>query len=155
MATAATATKPVPPPAAASPAAKPLKTLREALPKKFGPSSLYPLGQDYEILAVTVPDDWSFEEVMKPIAWGNVARIVARNPLSQSRDKVGSLIYASGSQFSAWLRINAVKFDGMGGACGLDVICIGPTVDLKTGKACPVDVKTGLAWVDPPKPEAE
>ena len=39
--------------------------------------------------------------------------------------------------------------DGMNNPCGFDVLCIGPTVDITTGKACPIDVRTGLPWADP------
>ena len=141
VAVAAKATK-----AAAAPKAEP--KLREVQPKKFPPSMLYPIGQDYEILNVTADADWTLEDLLAPIAWTNVCKKVARDPLNTRRDMLGSAIHVhtSDKSFFAILIINGVVFDNMNNPYGLDVQCIGPSIDPKTGRACPVNVKTGMPW---------
>jgi hypothetical protein len=103
--------------------AKPAQTLREVQPKRFAPSSLQSIGQDFDILAVSVPADWTFEDVLKPVAWSNVAPLVAKDALNTRRDKIGSLIYvrsASGA-FKAILSIEGITLDQFGKANGLKV----------------------------------
>lgn len=155
--TAARPGKPLAPVPAPTPTpAKPAQTLRDVKQKTLPPSGLHPLGFGaVEILTVTVAGDWTFEELLKPVAWTSVAPKLARNALNTQPDRIGSLILVnSDAGFLAWLRINAVIRDHMGGPSGLDVMCIGPSFDLKTGKAAPLDIKTGLAWVDPVRAEA-
>ena len=103
--------------------AKPGQTLRSAQPNKFSPSSLQPLGQDFELLTIKVPAGWSFEEVLQPITWSNVAAVVAKDALNTRRDKIGSLIYvcAEDGAFGAFLRIESIVIDNMGNANGLRV----------------------------------
>ena len=146
MADAALKTKaPVPAPVAG---AKPVQTLREAQPKKFPQSKLQALGHDYDRLAVSVPSDWTFADVMKPIAWTHVCAMVAKDALNTRRDKIGSVIEVHSEKFYADVVIRKVVVDHLGGPCGLDVFCIGPSRDA-TGTAAPVDLTTGRAWVDP------
>ena len=145
MSEAAVAAKPTKSSAPVAPSVpvKPVaQTLRQALPRKFKPSNLQEMGQDYSILTVTAPADWSFEDVLAPIAWANVFGLVARDALNTRRDKIGSLIEVRSEDhaYYAVLYIVQVLKDG------LAVQCIGPSLDPKTGKACPVDVKTGLPW---------
>lgn len=136
------------PEAKADSAPKPaVNRLRQVQSKRFGPSDMHPIGQDYDILPVTAGADWTFEDVMKPEAWANVARKVARDALNTRRDKLGSIIHVhSATQaFFAELYINAVVFDNMNNPCGLKVSCIGPSIDIETGEARPIDMKTGKA----------
>jgi hypothetical protein len=118
---------------------------------------MHPIGQDYDILPVTAGADWTFEDVMKPEAWANVARKVARDALNTRRDKLGSVIHVhSATQaFFAELYINAVVFDKMNNPCGLKVSCIGPSIDLTTGEARPIDLVTGKALQPTPQAEDE
>lgn len=103
--------------------AKPVQTLREVQPKRFAPSSLQSLGQDFDILCVRVPADWTFEDVLKPVAWSNVAPLVAKDALNTRRDKIGSLIYVrhDGGAFKAILSIEGITLDQFGKANGLKV----------------------------------
>lgn len=146
--------------AAASPASAPApakaQSLRETKPKTFAPSSLKPLGYgETEIMTITAPGDWDFTDVMKPIAWTSVANQVAANAIKTQIDRIGSLIYLNDAKgrFMAWLRISGIVRDHLNNACGVKVMCIGPSIDVKTGKPCPLDLATGLPWVDPAKPE--
>ena len=147
------------PPAALAPKPAPQK-LRDVQPKKFPPSALKPLGYgDTQIMTAVAPPGMTFTEAMQPIAWSTVAAFVARDVLSTRnlKDGVGSLIVLDSEDgtFHALLRIGRVQRDGMNNPCGLDLICIGPSVDLTTGKAAPIDLATGKAWVDPVKPNKD
>lgn len=136
-------------------AAKPVQTLREAKPKTLPPSSLKPLGYgETEILTLTVPPEWTFEDVLHPQAWTIVAGPIAANASRTQTDRVGSLVYVNTTDgsFMAWLRINKIVRDHMNGASGVEVLCVGPSIDLKTGRPAPLNLKTGLPWVDPAKP---
>ncbi len=135
---------------------KPEQTLRATKPRTFAPSSLKPLGYgETEIMTITVPADWTFEDVLKPIAWTSVVGPIAANATKTQVDRIGSLIYATsaGGKFMAWLRICEIVRDELKQPCGVKVMCIGPSFDVKSGKPCPMDLKTGLAWIDPEKPE--
>lgn len=141
-------------PGKAAVAAKP-QTLREAKPKTLPPSSLKPLGYgETEIMTLSVPPEWTFEDVMRPVAWVGVAGPIAANAIRTQPDRVGSLVYVNTADntFVAWLRIGKIQRDNMGGASGVEVKCVGPSFDVKTGKPCPLDLRTDLPWVDPPKP---
>lgn len=130
--------------------------MRKVQPKKIAPSGLQPLGYgDTEILTVTAPKGWTFAEVMLPVAWANVAARVARNPLNTTVDRIGSEIRVKTEDrtFSAVLEIVGIARDHLDNPCGLHLVCIGPSIDLKTGEARPIDLKTGKAWVDPVKVE--
>lgn len=127
---------------------KAAQTLRDVKPKAFAPSTLKALGYgDIEIMTIAVPAGWSYADILKPIAWSNVAGPIAENPVKTQIDRIGSLIYANAADFMAILRINAILRDELRNPCGVEVVCIGPGVDIKTGCPCPIDVKTGLPWV--------
>ncbi len=131
---------------------KPAQTLREVKPKTFSPSTLKPLGYgDTEIMTITVPTGWTFEDVMKPVAWSSVVGPISANASKTQIDRVGSriLLDTADNTFIAELRINRILRDNMTNPCGVELMCIGPSVDLKTGKPCPLNLKTGLPWVDP------
>lgn len=148
---AAKAAKPVPPILRQGP-----QTLRETKTKTFAPSALKPLGYgETEIMTLTVPAEWTFEDVMNPKAWVSVVGPIAANDIKTQIDRVGSLIYlnTADNRFTAWLRISRICRDELKKPCGLEALCIGPSIDLKTGRPCPMDLRTGLAWVDPAKPE--
>src|SRR3990167_4249978 len=69
--------------------------LRAVQIKKFGPSSLKALGYgDSEILTATAPSVMTFAQAMTPIAWTNVAGIVAKDAINtrNERDGVGFII---------------------------------------------------------------
>lgn len=148
-------------PAPTTPAAKPAQLLRETQVKKFGPSALKSLGYgDCEIMTITAPVGMTFAEVTTPMAWNNVAAIVAKDALNtrNRKDGVGSIIIldTEDSTFMAMLRIRKVQRDRVNNPCGLELDCIGPSMDLKTGEARPIDLKTRKAWVDPaPAPAKE
>lgn len=103
--------------------AKPAQTLREVQPKRFAPSSLQSIGQDFDLLAVRVPADWTFEDVLKPVAWTNVAPMVAKDALNTRRDKIGSLIFvrSDSGAFKAILSIEGITLDQFGKPNGLKV----------------------------------
>ena len=136
-------------------AAKPEQKLREVKTKIFPPSALKPLGYgETEIMTLTVPSDWTFEDVLRPLAWTGVVGPIAANDTRTQPDRVGSLVYVNAidNSFMAWLRINRISRDHMGNPCGVETICVGPAVDPKTGRPAPLNLKTGLPWVDPVKP---
>lgn len=126
---------------AAAPEAKG-ETLREVQIKRFPPSDFHHTGHDYEIMHVTAGSDWTFEDVLNPIAWSSVCRRVARDALNTRRDKLGSTIFVHAEHFFAMLNIDAVVLDALNNPCGLKVTCIGPMQNLETGEACPIDMKT-------------
>lgn len=133
-----------------------VQTLRETKPKTFAPSALKPLGYgETEILTLTVPEGWSFEEVMRSVAWVSVVGPIAANAIKTQPDRIGSLVYVNtvDNRFMAWLRIQRICRDELKNPCGVEALCIGPAVDVKTGRPCPMDLKTGLPWVDPQRPD--
>lgn len=141
-----------------SPQTKHQQTLRQVKPKTLSPSSLTPLGYGRtEILTVDIPAEWTFADVMKPIAWSSVVGPVAANAAKTQVDRIGSLIYVNSvdNRFMAWLRIEVIIRDELKNPNGLKVMCVGPSIDPKTGKPCPLDLKTGLAWSDSKKPEVD
>lgn len=140
-----------------APAAPRQQTLRETKPKCFAPSALKPLGYGTtDFMTLDVPEGWTFEDVLKPIAWTSVVNGIAADPGKTQPDRVGSLIYVNtlDNRFMAWLRISKICRNELKNPCGVEAICIGPSIDLKTGRPCPLDLKTGLPWVDPVKAEA-
>jgi hypothetical protein len=140
-------------PLAAAKTARPEQALVRT--KAFKPSSLKPMGYGHmETMSIVAPADWSFEDVMNPAAWAGVAAPIAQNAIKTTIDRVGSLIYvdSAANTFFGILRINKIVRDHMTNPCGVELICVGPSVDIKTGKPCPINVSTGLPWVDP-KPE--
>lgn len=127
------------------------KTLREMQVRKFPQSSMQIIGQDFSILTITAPADMSVDEALIPEAWVNVSRRVAMDSTNRRREWLGSLIHVH-SATHAWFAIfyiRSIVYDKFKQPCGLQVACIGPSVDPKTGKACPINVATGLPWVDP------
>ena len=131
---------------ASSPSAKPVvvQTLRAVQPKKLPPSSMYPMGQDCELLAAMVPADMKFEDLLNPVAWGSVCSMVAPNMIAKP-DKCAYVIRAFSKDFYVELMVDGVTLNNLGQPNGLRVSCIGPSVDIKTGEARPIDRRTGRA----------
>ena len=124
MSETAAAAKPAKTPAApVTPTPVREQKLREALVRKFGPSSLQPLGHDFDMLAVKVPAEWDLEDILKPVAWSNVAHLVAKDALNTRRDKIGSLIYArsESGKFKVILTIEGITLDQFNQPNGLKV----------------------------------
>lgn len=141
--------------AAAKPASPVIATRREqslraAQIRQFVPSSLQTLGLgDFDLLTQTVPAEWSYADCLIPTAWARVVHKVSRDAIGHNtRDYVGSTIRLAHPKFYADVIIKAIVRDGLGQPCGLDVMCIGPAQDPKTGKACPRSLETGLPMVD-------
>ena len=133
-------------------------TLRAVQPKRFGPNALQSVGFGAtELMTIEAPIGMTYAEAILPITWSTVAAKIAKNTIDNRnpRDGAGVLIIldALDGSFQAWLRVSKVVRDQMNNPCGLEVACIGPSIDLKTGEACPIDLKTRKAWVDAPKPE--
>lgn len=130
---------------------------RQARQRTFSASSLTPLGYGRtEIMTIDVPPEWTFADVLRPLAWSSVVGPIAANAAKTQVDRIGSLIYVNtlDNRFMAWLRITAIERDELKNPVGVKTQCVGPCLDPKTGRPCPLDLKTGLAWVDPEPAEA-
>jgi hypothetical protein len=147
------------PTAPAAPAAAPLsnlstrrqQSLRSAQIKQFVPSALNSMGEgDHDLLAVVVPAEWTFADVLNPAAWARLAARLAKDAtgMQRSKDYIGSTAKLYHPKFHAEVVITGLVRDQFGGACGVNVVCIGPAQD-KTGLGCPRNLETGLPWVDP------
>lgn len=92
----------------------------------------------------TLPSGWAFDEVYKPGFWTYVLKMLAKNPTSgQNESRTGSCIevVTEDHRFYAELYIRAVL------GKGVIVQCVGPQIDRKNGKACPIDLQTGQPWM--------
>lgn len=92
----------------------------------------------------TLPGGWSFDEVFKPGFWVYVLKDLQRNPVAgQTESRAGACIeiMTEDHRFYAELYIRAVL------GKGVIVQCVGPQIDRKNGKACPVDLQTGQPWI--------
>lgn len=139
-------------------AAKPEQKMRDVQPKRFSASALQTVGYgDYNILMIQAPRGMSYDDMLKPEAWTNVVNVVAKDQMNtrNQRDSVGSIIRvdAEDGTYHAELRIMRVIRDIRANPVGIEVKCIGPSIDLKTGEARPIDLRTGKAWIDPVKAE--
>jgi hypothetical protein len=123
------------------------ETLRESQPKRFPASDFHPTGQDYEILHVTAGPEWTWEDVMDPIAWSHVCRRVSRDALQYRKEKLNSTVFVHSQNFFGILNIDGVVYDNMDNPCGLKLTCMGPMQNPETGEACPIDMKTRRALV--------
>ncbi len=144
-----TKTKPTPP-APSTISTRREQTLRSAQVRKFVPSAMQSLGYgEYDRLTVGCSKDWTFADVMNPIAWANVAALVAEDILKTKKTRIGSIIEVHHADFYCELWIKDVQLDPVQKQPnGLILTCLGPAQD-KNGKAAPRDLKTGLAWSDP------
>lgn len=129
------------------------QTLRAAQMKRFAPSALCALGYgEYERMTAGAPADWTLADCLNPLAWANVAALVAEDAMKTRKNRVGSVIELHHPKFYADLIIRAVQLDQLNNPNGLIVACLGPAQD-QHGRACARDLVTGLAWVDPPREE--
>lgn len=128
---------------------------REPEMKKFPQGAMQVLGHDRSILTITAPPEMTFENALVPGAWVNASRRVAMDT-NRRREWLGSLIHlhAAGGDWFAILYIRAVVYDKFKQPCGLQVSCIGPSIDPATGKACPISTVTGLPMVERAEAEA-
>lgn len=86
----------------------------------------------YAYAYVTLPAGWAFDDCLKPEFWVNVMRYFRADPNTGGHDKAGATIdvRTEDHAFRAILYVRAVT------NAGLIVECLGPDVDVKTGKAC-------------------
>jgi hypothetical protein len=92
-----------------------------------------------------IPADMPFEEVFRPAFWGNVVHLFKKDAIGGGADRAGAIIHlrTEDHSFYARLYVRAVL------ERGLLVQCVGPSIDPRTGKACPVDLATGGPWTGP------
>lgn len=129
-----------------------LRARRDPTIMKFSQGALKSLGQQHAILTAVAPEGMSFDGALIPESWAQVA-FRATKP----HEWIGSDIILHGHNH-AWranLQIVAIVRDKFKQPCGLQVTCVGPSLDPKTGKAMPVNVATGFPWVDPKEEETE
>lgn len=151
--------------AAAAGAAKPAKTvpaaaaavpLRASQVRKISLERFQVVGHFRARYEAVLPAGWDFEDALVPEFWGYMAPRMQGNPSSSQKDHVGAVIelFADDHSFFAMLLVTGLKHNAQGVANALEVRCIGPASDAKTGKAWAVDTKTGLAWRGRSVPQA-
>lgn len=137
MAETATASKPSMAPRTASS----VTTRMRDQPKRLPESHFQFKNKAQGLFTVFLPKiDMSFEDVLRPDFWAQVASKLAYNPVvGGGEDYSGSEITVFGPE-RAWkadLTIIAIRADAM------DVVCTGPQIDPETGRCCPVDLREG------------
>lgn len=146
MSDAAAAAKPaktMPAKTAAQPAAPVTqKTMREQQPPTLKPSDFEESQYAFLDVSAKVPAGMPFEALLSPTYWTNVINIFKRDKIAGGADRAGAIIHVRTEDHAYYARlyVRAVL------ERGLIVQCIGPSLDHKTGKACPVDLATGLPW---------
>ena len=160
MAVAATATKPTGQvPAAAQPAIPApegirAQKLRESAIKRLATGRMKPIGYYSEPQQIMVPADWDMDDILKPECWAFIAPSLQSNPsASVMHDRLGTIlhVHTEDHAFYAILYVHKLQRDAQGQANAAEMTCIGPAVDPETGKACAVDVKTGMPWQGRPR----
>ena len=144
--TAAVAQSPVTPAAQAKPVAP---TLRAVQVRKLSPERFKPVGHFTDPYQAMLPSEWDFEDVLNPDFWGFVAPSMQANVASGNlHDRLGTVveILTKDHTLFAQVYITGLRRNSQGQADGAYVVCIGPAIDPETGKACPVDLKTGQVW---------
>jgi hypothetical protein len=116
-------------------------------PKALLEKYLSPPEHRYGVVHVTLPLGWTLADVLKPEAWSNLAHRFRKPSNSNDPDRVGNRVELriEDHSFYADLYIRAV------GDRSMTVQCTGPQRDPVTGKACPIDLETGLPWVEAKK----
>jgi len=117
------------------------KTMRQEQPIALKPGAFQGAEFARARFDAMMPSGIAFEEALKPSFWTNVVHLLSRNQLTNQPDRSGAFIDLGTEDhaFYAKLYVRAV------GSNGLIVQCIGPSIDAK-GRACPVDLATGLPW---------
>lgn len=115
---------------------------RTEMAKTLKPSRFQAAEYTRAMFDAVLPADLDFDEVLKPGYWSNVVHLLKRNPIANEPDRTGALIHIGTDDhaFYGLLYVRAVL------ERGLIVQCIGPCIDVKTGKACPADLSTGGPW---------
>jgi hypothetical protein len=90
-------------------------------------------GYHYARVALTLPVGVAFDDLLKPEAWAQVAHRFHKNPNTNEPDRRGTIITVRtvDHAFYAEMYVRAV------GERDLEVECIGPAVDSKTGQPRP------------------
>ncbi len=133
-------------PAAATPSRA---NLRDTQNKKISVDRMKPVGYFFEPQQIMIKAGWELEDVLKPEFWSFIAPNLQANPsASVMQDRIGTVIHVHTEDhaYYALLYVNALARNSQGQANALKVTCIGPCVDPATGRACAVDVNTGLPW---------
>lgn len=130
----------VQPETAAAPAQQ--KTMREQQPPTLKPGDFEESQYAFLDVSAKVPAGMAFEEVFRPGFWGNVVHLFKRDVISGGNDRAGGIIHlrTEDHAYYAKLYVRAVL------ERGLIIQCIGPSINPETGKACPIDLMTGLPW---------
>lgn len=149
---------PVKSPAAtnAAPASVPAAAVEDTRPsrrqvqhKRVPIGSFKPVGHFTEAHQVLIPADWDIDDVLKPDFFTFVAPGMQANPTMGSRqDRLGTVVevITADHAFYALVYIKSLRRNSLGMADGANSVCIGPSIDPKTGKMCPVDLSTGGPW---------
>jgi hypothetical protein len=118
------------------------QSLRKEQPKLLRPSDLQELEFAYANMSARIPAGVAFEEILKPGFWANVVRLFQKNTTTGQPDRSGALIHVRTEDHAYYgqLYVRAVL------ERGLIVECVGPSIEPKTGKACPIDLDNGLPW---------
>lgn len=129
--------------AAAATSAPKLK--REPQPPTLKPGDFEESQYAFLDASAKIPAGMPFEEVFRPGFWGNVVHLFKKDIISGGVDRAGAVIHlrTEDHAFYARLYVRAVL------ERGLLVQCIGPGFDVKSGKACPIDLATGGPWTGP------
>lgn len=108
-------------------------------------------GHRYERLTATVPAGTPFEDALRPGFWTNIVHHMKRNIMTGGSDRSGCIVELR-TEDHAWYAEMYVR-----GVLerGLIVQCAGPAIDPRTGKACPVDLQTGMVWGAQTQPSAQ
>lgn len=129
--------------AATVPAASmPDRPKRESLPPALKPGDFEESQYAYLDVSAKMPAGMPFEAVYLPGFWGNVVHLFKKDVISGGSDRAGAIVHlrTEDHAFYAKLYVRAVL------ERGLIVQCIGPSIDPETGKACPIDLMTGMPW---------
>lgn len=155
MATATVAAKtpvasPASPPPPVAPTGVRAQKLREAQTRKLAPDRIQPEGHFSLPQRGQVPAGWDFEDCLNPDFWAFIGHRMASQAAAASA-KAGIegaeiRLVADDLAWCADVMVTGVRRNALGQVDGLYVQCIGPSFDPAAGKACPVDVKTGMPW---------
>ena len=120
----------------------PATPLREAIKHKLLTSMFSETGHGAMLFEAVIPADWEYEAVLDPGFWVNVAPRLMKTPFTQDRDYTGSKIELRTADQAFYADLMITKI----GKGGLVVKCLGPGIDIATGKRCPLDLETEGPW---------
>jgi hypothetical protein len=121
------------------------KTMREEQQRTLKLGDFQESEYAYASFSATMPAGVAFEEALKPVFWTNILHLMRNIHQINGPDKTGAVIHlrTEDHAFYAMLYVRATSDRG------LIVRCVGPAIEPKTGKACPIDLQTGLPWTGP------